>query len=49
MWQYKWGLRAYHEIKMKDVLRFVASIYDVDIAVWKNQFNTHEGAPENAT
>jgi len=49
VWQFKWGLRAYHEIKMKDVLRFTASIYDVDISVWTNQFSTHEGAPENAT
>lgn len=49
VWQYRWGLRAYHEIKMKDVLRFVATIYDVDIDVWKNQFSTHEGAPEGAT
>ena len=41
---FKWGMRAYHEIKMTDILQLVASIYDVDVGVWKKQFSTHEGA-----
>lgn len=42
--QYKWGMRAYHEVRMTDILQFVASIYDVDVEVWKKQFSTHIGA-----
>ena len=47
--QFKWGARAYKEIRMMDVLRFCASIYDVDVDIWKKQFSRHLGAPENAT
>lgn len=42
--QLKWGMRAYHEVRMSDILQFVASIYDVDKDVWKKQFSTHDGA-----
>ena len=42
----KWGMRAYHEVKMSDILLFVASIYDVDASVWKKQFSSHDGAME---
>ena len=42
--QLKWGMRAYHEVRMADILQFVASICDVDVAVWKKQFSTHDGA-----
>ncbi|XP_063680872.1 non-structural maintenance of chromosomes element 3 homolog [Bolinopsis microptera] len=44
--QLRWGMRAYHEVKMSDILLFVASIYDVDASVWKKQFSSHDGAME---
>nr|XP_026690501.1 non-structural maintenance of chromosomes element 3 homolog isoform X1 [Ciona intestinalis] len=38
-YEYKWGLRAYHETSKMKILEFVTSLYDKSsVMVWKSQY-----------